>query len=228
MRLELAVAALAACAAGQRVSETDSCPPGSDEIRFGGDRYCAVRCAGALEDDVSFQGLELFGRYDDGPVFHAFQSQRAGDPPDWLCRSLPHGCECATPACTYNYGVLAREASTHRRTLNGRILHGQVPPRCQASDPDCGPEAFSQRCIGELGYHPGAARFPVFEIAPGPHNDCDFDGECAASGWGRPCRSTRKADTGDLGDAYVGGVRRSLHERALCGCIQHTCALFEI
>jgi hypothetical protein len=220
MRGWIAVVVLAACGPNVRSDTTPpsrsdtrarECPRGGRALVGSGVLYCLATCEGALEDDVSFSGMYLVARYDDGLVFAATGPRTT---PDEVCRALPHGCACTTPACQHDWLSLA----------NAQHDKIGVPPRCLADDPECGPEAFDHGCIGELGYRPGARRVPITQIRAGAHDDCDHDGECVASGAGPPCNSTRKIDPHI---SYINGLDHA-PPGALCGCIDHACALFSM
>ncbi len=215
-----AVATLAACSAWQHASPSSTgCPQGTEEIDAAGERYCLGTCEGALEDNVRFSGVDYIDRFDDGPLYKL----RGGlasttKPPDDLCRSLPHGCACTTPACTYG----------RRQIAATNPFEPNTPPRCLEQDPSCGPEAFAGSCVGTIGYHRGVHRRPVYpsySTRPFVRDECSYDGECVASGWGPACVSVHKIQP-DV--SYIGGADPEPLQQALCGCVHNACELFEV
>lgn len=228
MKLAVAIAIVGACATtsptptddtdtilARRAAEPIACPTGTAEVVVTGVHYCAARCAGALEGNLWFAGLDLVARYDDGPVFAVRRQDstiaRPAQVPDDVCRTLPHGCACTSAACLYDWHAVAFD-----RDAIG------IPPRCTADDPACGPEAFDHGCVAAAG-----TRKPITNIAPG-YTDCDHDGECVNSGCGYQCESTRKVDPHV---AYTCQGNSAMDHRlahAMCGCIQHACAWFEM
>jgi hypothetical protein len=188
------------------------CPRGSRTVEVGTDRYCIVTCAGALEDRVHVDGAWGGGAYDGALVAlvqHHDPSTSScvvvNRPPPFLppevCALLPHGCVCQDAACTWS----GRE-------------------RCAASDPQCGPEAFSNECVDRVGYRATAPRRVVRRAQR--DNACSYDGECVSSGCGYSCDSTR----GNGGMSYTCEGHGDLDEAladAYCGCVAGICSWFK-
>jgi hypothetical protein len=200
VRIEAALIALLACRGDHR----PSCP--GDEVHAGSDTFCLVTCAGALEDGVSFSGWTPAGRFDDGLVLVPITPTPTPAVLPEVCRKLPRGCACTTPACTW----------AQRRHV-GSDIGEATDPRCEATDPDCGPEAFDHDCI-PAHYH----RYPIFP-GPSPRN-CRWDGECVNSGCGYACEPVSEA-----GRVFTCEGHRDLDELldgALCGCVSGACQWF--
>ncbi len=199
---------------GSPPCKDEDCPAGSREIAVGVERYCVLSCSGVLEDSVRCGGWGV-GRFDGALVClvqHHDPSTSScvvvngppTTPPNEVCRALPHGCVCSDPACTWT-----------------------GPERCAASDPQCGPEAFSGTCLDRVGYRPTATRRPAFggSFVRSLDNPCTFDGECVNSGCGYQCLSTtRHSNMGYTCEGH-GEWDRALAD-AFCGCVAGQCAWF--
>lgn len=218
--MRFALVLLASCSASTHSHGRTECPPGASELRVGDVQYCLISCHGAIEDSVHYNGTHRVGTFDDGIVV-ALQRGEGGAPsmpktvPDAVCRWLPRGCRCTTPACRF---------AERRNTA----LREEVPPpmsRCEVRDPDCGPEAFRHSCVAEVGYQPGVSRRPFG--GPDPKRPCSFDGECVDSGCGYQCLSTRGSEATSytcIGLPY----EDARLDRALCGCVEGSCRWFEV
>ena len=96
-------------------------------------------------------------------------------------------------------------------------MGGGTPlPRCQPTDPDCGPDPVGDRCYRpSLRRKPWGARWPMPDLA------CTYDGECVyVRGCGASCVSYRtpaRAFTCEWHPSPDG---------AFCGCVKGYCQLF--
>jgi hypothetical protein len=220
--MRLALLLVTSCSWSTQSHGRTECPPGASELRVGDIQYCLISCHGAIEDQVHYTGTGWVGTFDDGIVVAVHQREGGIDPgmpktPDAVCRWLPHGCQCATPACRFaekRRAAIAAEQAVHM-------------PRCEASDPDCGPEPFRGTCVAGLGFQPGVSRVPISR-GHDPDRPCSFDGECVNSGCGYQCLSvqTLQANT-----AYTCiGLPKvdALLDRALCGCVEGSCSWFTV
>jgi len=95
-------------------------------------------------------------------------------------------------------------------------------PRCDADDPECGPEPLERD--GGFCFRPDAERHRVPPGAPPPAraDQCRHDGECQIAGCGNVCvRYSRSSiETECIGYEW-------LDDRVLCGCVEGRCSFFE-
>lgn len=227
--MRFALVVLASCSWSQHSHWRTECPPGSSELRVGDVQYCLISCHGALEDTVYYTGTDSVGVFDDGRVVvvqrHDANGSSIDTPrgvPDAVCRWLPHGCRCTTPACKY-----ATPSTTADQDGNPIVR-----PRCEASDPDCGPETFRGVCPAAVGYEPGVGRYPLVSDPLTPGHACTYDGECINSGCGYQCSSIATIEK-RIADQIVFTCEarvglEEIYNRALCGCVQGNCVWFEV
>jgi hypothetical protein len=222
--MRLALVVLASCSSSPHSHWRTECPPGASELRVGDVQYCLISCHGAIEDGVHHTGTDFVGRFDDGIVValqrggaDGFYVATPSGAPEAVCRWLPHGCRCTTPACKF-----AEARWTAIRNDDRAVM-----PRCEASDPDCGPEAFRGVCVASLGFQPGVARRPIGR-GHDPNRPCSFDGECVNSGCGYQCLSVRTLERGTTFTCIGHPATDALLDRALCGCVEGSCSWFEV
>ena len=121
--------------------------------------------------------------------------------------------------------ALAEQLATSVRALNeagARIrvevsVVGPPGPRCAADDPACGPMPYVGGCAVP------AAKVSLRRVAVElgrAQGACEYDGECAPSGCGNQCATTREPHGSGTCEF------RSSLQPALCGCVDGQCRWF--
>jgi hypothetical protein len=91
-------------------------------------------------------------------------------------------------------------------------------PRCDPSDPICGPLPYQAMCIERTDYDPKAPR--KFVRGQGRSGECVHDGECFVAGCGNNCVPAKLTDLAGTCECY------SHWQNVYCGCVHKACAWF--
>ena len=165
-----------------------------------------VSCRGVNQSEVPCNAGEE--RRFEGALVCKLDGPWSDPVPSELCARLPHGC---------------RPFETSIGTAAAGGSPGFSPPRCAATDPDCGPQRFGGECLEGGGYVWEGDRKPVYPVPfDGP---CEADGDCSLNVAAPTCVAcnSRFSERRTRGCTTPRGVE---WDRTFCGCVEHHCDFF--
>jgi hypothetical protein len=106
-------------------------------------------------------------------------------------------------------------------------LAGMMGPRCEGSDPACGPTVYTREELADADYECDGARTPAAdafgdEYARLSGGACAHDGECVQGGCGNRCIAWPEAG----GAGTCEGYPELEDAPAFCGCVSGQCTWF--